>query len=132
MATTVKPLALKVSATCSMLARPPPRPCRKITIGEHLTTPANPARRPAQSGAAVGAGRAISTLMLSFWVVRVELNAPVIGSIRLKVVIWASMISAVFVFGTAVGSTPYLENAAAAVPPMTFVTAPVAGVCCTF
>ncbi|SRR5260370_32350368 len=120
MATTVMPCAANPSATWSMLARPPPSPCRNTTMGEHLP---KGARGPAQVGtfALVDFGVAMSTLMSTATApAGLGLNAPVAGSSRSNVKMVVSRISSML-FGAGIlePSIPNLRNAAAGVSAMT-------------
>src|SRR5229473_3505467 len=119
MATTVMPCAANPSATWSMLARPPPNPCRNTTMGEHLP---KGARGPVQAGALAASGVAMSTLMITGAApAGLGLNAPVAGSSRSNVVMVVSRISSMLLEGTlpADASMPNLVNAAAGVEDVT-------------
>src|SRR5262249_15956109 len=111
-ATTVKPAALKESATRSICPRPPPRPWRQMSIGEHCPKGVS---GPVHAGALPSLGTEMSTLIFSLVVVPAALNAPLAGSSRLKVVMVVSMISEMLELGTIAESTPYFTKAAAGV-----------------
>src|SRR5258708_14847155 len=120
MATTVMPCAANPSATWSMLARPPPNPCRNTTMGEHLP---KGARGPAHVSRFVllAFGVAMSTLMVSGTApAGLGLKAPVAGSSRLNVVMVVSRISSML-FGAGIlePSMPNLLNTAAGVEGVT-------------
>src|SRR6267142_2253312 len=128
MATTVNPFPARVSATESMSARPPPSPCRNTTIGEHGLP--NGARVGGHAGKlTVLFGYAIRTLIVSFVVAPVGLNAPFAGLIKLQVVLVVSSSSAMLPEGTLAASTPYLANALATVKLVGAAGRPVAAGC---
>src|SRR5205814_9455663 len=122
------PVAVNVFATVSMLARPPPRPWRKTTTGEHVS-PVSGAGSAQFAATVPRAGVATSSLSGSpAAFVGSGLKAPVRLSRRLKVVMVVSRTSLISVFGTTAGSTPYFAKAVAAVKSGVFVNGPTVAV----